>query len=337
VTTPRHPHLASRRPSRAARLIAPLLLAPLTFAPTPAPSFALAPARAAASSAAIDPVVQAATAVIPDLQARLEALRPEDPRGYFLLAEELAAEDHLREARALAERLYVLAFTLDRTPVTPLAITTPPGHLAASAALGLVALSPRPERQAWLRALAMMVRPATATLAPAPTEGLAIVPTLGPDEASITLAAMLSMVRTGDGRRARMAMQQPGVRATLEQYEDLLTDGAPIRASQTIDRWIEQWPGCSTCSNRRVLQRDGQGRICPQCEGTPGPDLSPSELAAQLRATALLMRGVQASWAAQNLATAGQPLHDPDPDALAELMQVDPSQSIFRAGAWTKP
>jgi hypothetical protein len=308
--------------------LATLALAPLLLAP----ALAVAPARSA-----IDPTVQAATAVIPDLQARLEALNPGDPRGYFLLAEELAAEDHLREARALAERLYVLAFNLDYRPASSIASTTPSGQLASSAALGLVALSPRPERQAWLRALAMMVRPASATSSPPPSEGLAIIPALGPDDASITLAAILSMVRTGDGRRARMAMQQPGVRSTLEHYEDLLTDGAPVRASQMIDRWIEQWPQCPTCSNRRVLQRDGQGRLCPNCQGTPGPDVNPSELAAQLRATALLLRGVQASWAAQNLATTGQTLQDPDPDALAELMQIDPSQTIFRAGAWVKP
>ncbi|MCU0688289.1 MAG: hypothetical protein MUE97_00890 [Phycisphaerales bacterium] len=321
MTTPR----TSRR---ALTLLATLALAPLLLAP----ALAIAPARRA-----IDPTVQAATAVIPDLQARLAALTPSDPRAYFLLAEELAAEDHLREARALAERLYVLAFTLDYAPASPMASATPPGQLASSAALGLVALSPRPERQAWLRALAMMVRPASAASTPPPSEGLAIIPALGPDEASITLAAMLSMVRTGDGRRARMALQQPGVRATLDQYEDLLTDGAPIRASQMIDRWIEQWPQCPTCSNRRVLQRDGQGRLCPNCNGTPGPDVTPSELAAQLRATALLMRGVQASWAAQNLATTGQTLQDPDPRTLADLLQVDPRQTIFRAGAWTTP
>ena len=64
-----------------------------------------------------------ASIVVTDLESRLEALDPADPRGYFELAEDLADGDSDQERR-IARRLFGLAGRLDRE------------KYAASAALG---------------------------------------------------------------------------------------------------------------------------------------------------------------------------------------------------------
>lgn len=270
---------------------------------------------------------------LPGLNARLEQLNPSDPMGYFLLAEEVALERHVRPARQLAERLYVLAFEIDRA--TPRADGS--GRpLAASACLGLSALTPRAERRAWLRAIAHLVEPAGQAQTGL-REGVAVVPALGPDQAAIDLSTALGQLRAGEGKRARATFARPGVWTLLEGYENLLSDGAPDRASQRIERWLDEWPSCPTCGNRRVVQRNGAGRLCPTCGGNPGPQLSGNELLAQIRAESFLLRGVYGSWGAQTLADLGQPLIDPDPARLAEVMQVDASLRVFRNGQWQKP
>lgn len=66
---------------------------------------AAAPTRASSSDLASIP--------LPRLGERLAGLAPDQPEAYFDLAEELAAESASPAARALARRLFVLAFTTD--------------------------------------------------------------------------------------------------------------------------------------------------------------------------------------------------------------------------------
>ena len=60
------------------------------------------------------PNASAPPALAPGITARLEALQPEDPGGYFLLAEELADTAAEETEKALPRALYVLAFDLGR-------------------------------------------------------------------------------------------------------------------------------------------------------------------------------------------------------------------------------
>ena len=268
---------------------------------------------------------------VPRLSERLAALRPSSPREYFLLAEEVSQERHVRDARVLAERLYVLAYELDRSGVAG------PG-IAPSACLGLAGLTPRAERRAWLRGVARLLQPAAGgDAAQARREGVAVIPPIGPDQASIDLATALGLVRAGEGRRAAVLLDRPGVRALLLAYEPVLSDGSPDAFSQRLDRWITQWPQCPTCSNRRVIQRNGEGRLCTQCEGQPGPKLGANDVLQQIRAESYLLRGVYASWAAQTLADRGEPLREPEPERLAEIYEINPRETVFEGGRWREP
>src|SRR3954471_8337365 len=81
------------------------------------------------------------------VSARLEDLKPEDPAGYFKLAEELADTAAEETEKVLPRTLYVLAFELDRKR------SDTPG-LAASCALGLARIERLERDRRWLTALA---------------------------------------------------------------------------------------------------------------------------------------------------------------------------------------
>src|SRR5205823_11779571 len=91
------------------------------------------------------------------------------------------------------------------------------------------------------------------------------------------------------------------------------------------------------CQNERVVKRGNppEYKLCPNCNGEPGPELSAREYLAQLRFESLILQGAQRSWAAQVTADGGAPLIDPEAGGLAAAFDVDPSLVLWRDGRWT--
>jgi hypothetical protein len=280
---------------------------------------------------------------VADLVARLEALSPQRPRDYFLLAEELAQEPHEREARQLARTLYALSFELARA--------SGDAALASSSALGLTELSQRSDQRRWLRAIASVAAPTPVRAGvlsaggPADASALAAQQLARIERAdegaeqrvALDLVTAIGLARVGEGRRAAAFLARPGVRDLLRRYEGVLNEGGMADAEASVQGWIDRWPRCPTCDNRRILRRGDAGRLCNECEGLPGPRLPIETLIAHYRAESMLLRGVQRSFAAQTLADRGEPLRDPEPARLCERLGIDPSLTVFRAGSWVKP
>ncbi|MFM9996377.1 MAG: hypothetical protein ACKVU4_11325 [Phycisphaerales bacterium] len=256
---------------------------------------------------------------------RLEKLAPDHPEDYFRLAEELADTPSDPAAVALAETLYTLAYELSRRkPET--------AGLAASSCLGLAALKRLDQDRLWLRAVAAAVDPRYAS----PDWSVAASPAAS-EETAHKAATVLGLARSGDGLQARKLFAEPGVRDLLDDYQRALSSAGGRGPLYRLERNIAEWP-CSQCNNARVIARPGpQGaelRLCPTCRGNPGPLMSAVETLAQLRFEAILLRGVQRSWAAQAAVDFGAVLRDPDPEQLAAAYGVDTTRTLWRDGAW---
>ncbi|MBL9030863.1 MAG: hypothetical protein JNM80_04050 [Phycisphaerae bacterium] len=265
--------------------------------------------------------------------AALERLSPEHPEGYLLAAEDVAdaavgAEgEEARRLRALAQRLYVLAFELDR-------VKGRPGAVAASAVVGLAdpVLEPVASRRTWLLAIAGGI---SAQYAAADwnlaAEG---VPS---DEVAYRAATLLGRLRAGEGRDARKMMEDPQVAAVLRRYERAIGTTGMTGALTRLDRYMQNWP-CKECRNDRfvlrVSDRGAEVRLCPTCRGNPGPVLSEEELIGQLRFEDSLLSGIHDSWAAQTTVDQAAPLRDPDPEAVAPAYGVDAREAWYRKGKW---
>jgi hypothetical protein len=274
-----------------------------------------------------------------DLNARLAALDPTKPMQHFELAEELAAEGRAGrpERLAVARRLFVLAFVLDRQ--------RPPSQaegLAASAALALADLAGTEAERRWLRALAVRLdreRDGVAELAGRPwLEGEI------PDRLALDVATALGSVRSGEGRRAARLLAEPGAMDLLRRYAGLLRAPDGVDPVGRLERQIEQWPACSQCRNRRTVstpprpgQTESTQRLCPTCAGSPGPRLEAAELVGHLRLESALLRGIARLWSASLLADGGEPLRDPEPFDVPIRFNVDPEATRFEAGQWVRP
>jgi hypothetical protein len=266
---------------------------------------------------------------VPQLDQRLAALAPADPKAYFLLAEELASEaigtGADRPSRDLARTLYTLAFELYRARNQP-----GDGEMARSAVLGLVALtSIEPERR-WLAAVGDQVAPVTDKTGAASAR----LPAAVSEATAFNLATAMGLARSGEGKRAEQYLSREGVRDLLTATQATVSGGAD---KEPVTRWIEDWPVCPTCKNRRIVTRGAESTICPYCDGNPGPKLTDAQLLAQYRAESLLLRGAYRSWSAQILADDGEPLRDPNPADLAASFGVDPRATLWRKGAWVAP
>ena len=256
--------------------------------------------------------------------ARLGALRPSEPQAYFELAEEVADLPATPRSVALAQRLYVLALELDLRRGAP---TAP---LGAGACLGLAALTRVEGDQRWLRGLAGLLDPRYAALVREPVEAV--------PEASdaYRLATFLGMVRSGDGVGARRLLDDPRVRELLERYDRLISPFGVPGGAAVLVREAGAWP-CPECRSTRVVRRPGNPptyQICPTCRGTPGLQLSPQALAAQVNFEVRLLRGIQRSWAAAFGADGGALLREPDAREVARVYRVDPAKVYFRDGRW---
>jgi hypothetical protein len=260
--------------------------------------------------------------VAPGIAARLEALAPSDPAGYFLLAEELADTVVEEADKALPRTLYVLAFERDRARG---------GSLGASCALGLARIERLERDRRWLTALAGAVdRRYSLPDWNVPAGSLS-------EELAYKAATVLGLARSGEGPEARRLLEQPGVREVLTRYERAIGTSGETGALSRLEKYIQQWP-CPECRNertvRRVADKGVELRLCPVCRGNPGPRLSEEELTAQLRFEAALLNGIQRSWGATIVIDQGAPLRDPDPEQLAPYYGVDPARPYWRNGAW---
>jgi len=296
----------------------------------PLPALPPLPPNIPGEPAAEEPL---ATIPIPDLEARLTALTPDDPRAYFLLAEELAAEVEVAPAaRPLAQSLFALSYELERAAAGGDSGRVD-GAFGRSVCLALASIASRDDERRWLLALARSLDAARAdpefdAPGPGPTRR----------EAALDLATALGYVRSGEGRRAKALLDKPGVFDLLVQYQGLLSGPGLSVGADTIRRYADQWPVCPECRNQRIVTRAGEGggtkSICATCRGNPGPRLSDEEVLLQLRLESALLSGIQRSWAAQVAIDAGAPLRDLDPAELGATYGVDASRPLWRNGQW---
>ncbi len=269
---------------------------------------------------------------VKDLDQRLGALDPAQPEGYFLLAEDLAAERQDPACRALARQLYALAGLADHRAARPSGLLRP-------VCLGLAELASSQSEKRWLRAMALQA--GTDDERPDPKAGNR--PRASPaevtDRLALELATVLGYVRSGEGRRAQRLMERPGVTELLQTYQDLLDESGLSGGADRVIALAAQYPFCTECRNRRVVSVPGDKnrrfKICPRCAGVPGPRLETAEVLSQLRLESALLKGIHRLWSAQLAADGDRPLLDPDPEELAARLRLDPAAMFFRDGVWT--
>lgn len=317
MTAPRRQHATIRRTTLA---LAGVLWAGLASAQTTPPAQTdPAPGASPASAAPREPR-QPATARYAE---RLAALHPGDPQAYFALGEDVAGDLDGPPDRRLAITLFVLAFETSRGV---------PGAapVGAASCLALTDLTRDDAERRWLVALAQ-----TTDHRHVPPRWLERTPPAAADSEAYQAALVLGLIRSGDGVRARQLMARPPVAAALNRADTLLrrlgVGGVP-----TLAREATRWP-CPECANQRIQRRGRPDvRLCFHCAGNPGPKLSRNELLAHLRFESWVLQGVQRSWAAQIVVDDGAPLHDPAPDALARVFEVDPRAVYWRNGRWVR-
>ena len=140
-----------------------------------------------------------------DVQARLEALDPNDARPYFELAEELA-DGNTDQQRRLARRLFGLAGRIDRE------------KYAASAALGIADLASDPRTRNRLRAAATMLPGGSPVLIGSMRQKIDA-PT------AFEVSEAFGELRTGRMIKLRRLFQDPVVRRLFETSDDVLPGG----------------------------------------------------------------------------------------------------------------
>lgn len=264
-----------------------------------------------------------------DLAGRLSALRPSAPDAYLRLGEDVAAAAQESRGKDLARRLLGLAFVLDRkraaTSVSP---------VASSAALALAEIASTEADRRWFTSLA---RSLDRRLASPPWTSRGV--DSGESDTAYLACVFVGLVRGGDSIRAQRVIAQPGVRDLLLRYERLLSPMNATGGLSALEREMSRWP-CPECAGKRIVRKyqsnPPQFRLCSVCAGTLGPTLRPEDLAAQLRFEARLLSGTARSWAAQVISDGGPPLRDVDPDELPAVLGIDPSATLWRAGAWVQ-
>lgn len=146
-----------------------------------------------------------------DMELRLEALDPTDPRGYFELAEDLADRES-EESRRMARRLFGLAGRLD------------PDKYASSAALGLAELSADARSRSRLRAAATMLPGGTLVVSGRSRRNI--------DPATaFEVSEAFGDFRAGKMIKLRRLLEDPAVRRLLESSDEVLPGGV---------RWLEE-------------------------------------------------------------------------------------------------
>ena len=138
---------------------------------------------------------------------RLSLLRPEDPMGYFELAEEVLDRAPNESAdRALAAWLFGTAGRLDRE------------NLGASCALALATTTRDPDQVRRLKAVAMMLDVGGAG---SPSDARNTLDA----ETAFEVSESFGRFRTGRTSSLRKVLRDESVRASLRRFEDVLPDG----------------------------------------------------------------------------------------------------------------
>ncbi len=261
---------------------------------------------------------------VADYQDRLAKLTPENPEPYYLLGEEVADVAVEESERAVARRLFLIAYTLWRERGDD--------RQAASACLAMTTTVTSERDKSWLRAVARSIDP---RMEPASWDSAAWAE-IDPMVAA-QAAVALGSIRSGDGITARQILADPRVARALARYSSLLQGAGGLAR---ILRDANIWP-CPDCRNKRTVRSRSSSEsgeiICGYCRGDPGPRLRDDEFITHLRVESLLLAGDQNVWSAQLEVDAGAPLRDPDPDTVARVFGIDGTRSLYRDGLWTWP
>lgn len=280
------------------------------------------------ATAATTPSAERPKPLAERLAARLEALSPDDPQAYLLLAEEVLDASASPADVRLAVDLFARAFELARAKPGDRAI-------AAGACLGLAEATGVQRDRQWYEALATLVDP-TGSSSPA---WLRKPPPTSVDAMPFRVAVLLGQVRAGEGVIARQMLAKPEIMQALRAIEPLMRRGGVPGGVSWLEREAAAWP-CRECASKGAARRGGgsqpEYRACPVCAGTPGPALQAPELMAQVRLESWLLQGEQRSWAAQLAVDDGAPLADPDPAAVCARAGVDASRMYWRHGRWVR-
>lgn len=266
------------------------------------------------------------------LDERLGALAPERPHEYFLLAEEVACEVKNAEGRALARRLFVLAYDLSNAGADPHRADV--ARSVCLALLELDLLADEDERR-YVRALLASIEGQSGEGAPLGlASGQRSPAQAPPDDTAFLLATALGEYRAGRFQEANSLFQQGEVRALLAQHAPTLRNVAVML------RDVESRPNCRECRNRRIVRDDinpaSRYRLCRTCGGDPSPALAPIDVVAMLRTESLLLDGGDSSWSAQIAVGRVEPFVDVDPALLAERLAVDTTRAVWREGGWMR-
>lgn len=273
-----------------------------------------------------DPLEPAITLAdrLPDLEQRLEALVPEEPAGYVLLAEEVAAMAAGETDLDLARRLAVLGHELAR-------VQGDRGPLRATACVLLADLARLSDQRRWLLAIAARAgdEAAEARLArPGPEASAELV-----DRAADAFHALMR----GDGPLAEDLLEDDEVSGVIVRYADLIEPGRTLGSTRSLRVEADQWP-CRQCTGRRIVRGpNGTFRFCDTCGGTRGWEPGPEFRLGVIRFESRLLSGGFASWSAQFASDFGRPLDDPDPTLIPRRLGIDPTLTVYRAGTWRSP
>lgn len=284
----------------------------------------------AARGESVQPVVVSAPAswrgdavLTEEIAARLKTIAPGDPESLLRAGEDFVAMGSPLSVR-VARRMLAGAIEVDRQRAS--------GRVAAGACLLLAELSASEADRRWFAALARAMEAGAANRSWLRQSDGAY-----NAEAAYNGACVVGLVRSGDGLAARQLLNEPGVRQILLDHERLLSTIGEPGGLAYLEKEAARWP-CPECRNDRVVRtvvdRQAQYKLCPTCNGNPGPTLSDDAIILQLRLEARLLHGVQRSWAAQLAADHGLPLDDPDPEELSEVLGFDSQAFIFKDGGW---
>jgi hypothetical protein len=230
---------------------------------------------------------------------RLAALDPARPETYREYAEELAEKQRDPEARDMARRLYAIAAERGE------------GNLRTGALLGLVALAQTPEEERKFRAAAFL-------FAEEHDDGVLIDPRAAPpaDASALgraDLLAALRLIRQGQGAKAVVLLERPGVQTELAAVADIITPAQlkVLAAARTLtERQL-------LLLLRAELILDGAGAAAAgRSTGAPR---------------------VESAGPPWSSATAGGGTAPLPPLRLDEITEFDPADCLYREGKWIKP
>lgn len=259
-----------------------------------------------------------------DLAARLERLSVDEPAAYLDVADELIMGG--RENLAVHTLVVAVFLAADRGDT----------QTASSACLALATLTPDSAQREQLRALAgtlnpRLNRPAWIDPSGSRTDRAA---------AHLKAARVLLNLRRGRGEQALALLGDDEIREALSQQPELSTAAANRNTSTLpmLSGLARQWP-CPECQNERTVRPRGQTepRICPRCQGNPGPVLSEPEQIAWLAAEVRLL-APQEPWSSALLIPGhNAPVAEPSLGIVPTFFRVDPSLSLYRNGRWVRP